>query len=249
MNRSTALVILFFLIIFISFRVYIALNVSSSSEETISDPINVPATYSGTLPCASCPGINVTIVLNVDSATTITHYIDRENEEEIKSERWQQQDDTLKIGDPNSEEFRQFLIRKDTLVVLNRNGDRIDSDHNDILTQNPEHRSIHSQHQRMKETRGITWLASGNEPFWSIRKMDKDAVYSTPESEIELELIEKSEDSSVERFRFESDEMSISVVAHDTFCRDSMSGFLFDQTVEITLNGEETHRGCGKYLR
>lgn len=251
MNRSTALIILFFLIIFISFRVYIALNFSTSAEKTTSNTIEVPATYSGVLPCANCPGIDMTIVLNSDSATTITYYIDREDEEEIETEKWEQKSDTLKIGRPDQEDFRQFLIREDTLVALNRSGDRFESDNNSniILTQNPEHRSIHEHHQRIKETKDVVWLASGNEPFWSIQKMDEHAVYATPDDEIELKLVKKSEEDSIDNFKFESDKLSISVTARKTFCRDTMSGFLFDQTVEIELNGETTYQGCGKYLR
>lgn len=89
-------------------------------------------TFSGTLPCADCPGIDVTLILEPDGSYTSTHvYQERPDGTWSSDGHWSAEDgDSVIRLDPNSktDEDRLYGIDStDRIVMLNGDGERIAS--------------------------------------------------------------------------------------------------------------------------
>lgn len=99
--------------------------------------IDWAGTYQGTTPCADCPGIETTIILNEDTTYLwLSHYQDKGNNLFAKKGKfeWNEDGTTLTL---TSRENKERLIRvgEDQLFLLDQNGESIRgelSDH-DIL--------------------------------------------------------------------------------------------------------------------
>lgn len=92
-------------------------------DETI--PEQWTGSYRGIIPCADCPGIETTVTLKQDySYESSSLYKDRQNVPESKTGRFSLNQNvvTLKSGDGQN---KLFLISDSTLVMLDKNGDRI----------------------------------------------------------------------------------------------------------------------------
>lgn len=99
---------------------------------------------------------------------------------------------------------------------------------------------------------GFTFFAAGNEPFWSL-KIDSvnQLLFKTPHSSINFEKIIRSTTENEVIFDASTDSThQLSIKTQDKYCQDSMSGYLFSQTVTATLQSLEvdTLRGCGLFL-
>lgn len=89
--------------------------------------LNVHGTYSGTLPCASCPGIETTIVLGEDNSyTKAIHYLDEPDPNRFLSSgayQWNDAGNTITlIGE---EAPNQYFVCENTLIQLDVEGNRI----------------------------------------------------------------------------------------------------------------------------
>jgi uncharacterized lipoprotein NlpE involved in copper resistance len=86
-------------------------------------------TYTGTLPCADCPGIDETLVLGADGGFVLTDtYRERPGSENIVQGSWSFEDGTRIRLDPGSKEQRDQLYAidgEDALVALDMDGKRI----------------------------------------------------------------------------------------------------------------------------
>lgn len=85
--------------------------------------------YTGTIPCADCPGIDVTIALNVDGSFTKKNvYQEKENGtfEEKGTFTWDQSGSivTLNSGDDSS----LFQVQEGRLLMLDQEGQKITGD-------------------------------------------------------------------------------------------------------------------------
>ncbi|HET9581806.1 MAG TPA: MliC family protein [Gemmatimonadota bacterium] len=101
------------------------------------------------------------------------------------------------------------------------------------------------------KARGIHFRAVGQEPGWilDVRRdggMDIQADYgeialSLPSSEPETDRAGRT------AYRAETESHWAAVVIDDVPCRDAMSGWPYESTVSMTLDGRE-YRGCGRWL-
>ena len=244
MDKKVALIIVFFLAVFIAIRLSIAFNYMNS-EKSDPYPAELPASYSGYLPCADCPGISYYLDIDQDGFTETSFYEDRNAEPIIKKGEWRVKDDTLTIY-KNDEDFKKrFIIDHPELTLLDRSGNRITGELQDQyrLSQNPEDESIRNHHKSLKDE-GYIFTASGNEPFWSVRLNNEQVVtFRTPgesESFSEAELTRQNSEALIV-----SDDLSVNI--RSQFCRDTMSGFLFSHTVDVKF-GEFSYSGCGTFL-
>ena len=92
----------------------------------------VAGTFSGTLPCADCPGIDTTIALAADGTYTLDETYQDRKVEPIKGDgTWTAENDGKRIRlDPNSkaDDDRLFeVLSNDEIRQLDREGNAIDS--------------------------------------------------------------------------------------------------------------------------
>lgn len=251
MDKKTAIIIVVCLIGFISFRVYIAFQHSSESDRQNVDefPLDLPAVYTGVIPCASCPGIRYHLLIEQTGFTETRWYADRDESPYVKNGSWTITADTLTILDESESYTQSFLIEESVLYMLDQNKNKITGELEDQyrLDLSREESSIRKQHRDLKEE-GVEFLASGNEPFWNVQIMEHDSVtFQTPEAEYSAKLISSQENDTL-KFQSEFEERGLmELTAQKQLCQDSMSGFLFTHTVSVSIDDEEL-TGCGRYL-
>jgi len=247
-NKVINITILVLLALFILFRVHTALNQMNKSESASEHQFDdFPVVFTGVTPCADCPGIDYTLVLEENRFTELSHYIDR-GENLFRNEgTWTINSDTLKLFLTEEDIHKAFLFGDDSLTMLDRDLQKITGELEDNYTMDraPEEESIRSNHSKLRDD-GINFLASGNEPFWNVQiDFDESLTFKTPESETTFPISDFSEQLEEEQVTYQSDEFQISY--SPGFCRDSMSGFLFTHIVTVQYD-EQTYEGCGKTL-
>lgn len=99
------------------------------------DPKAFAGTFSGTLPCADCPGINTTLELKADGTYAVTtNYQDRKNSETKGDGTWTAEEAGQRIRlDPNSKSEEDSLyqvVSADEIRALDKEGKAIDSQAN-----------------------------------------------------------------------------------------------------------------------
>jgi len=249
MDKKTAIIIVFCLIVFISIRVHIALNVSqteSGGESPELFPKELPATYTGLLPCASCPGIESHLLLRNDGFREVSWYIDRDEGPVTNVGSWSVSGDTLTLSGENVDRYKRFLIENSHLRMLDQERHKIEGELSDnyLLEFSEMEHKIRENHAKFKE-QGVSFIASGNEPFWSVRTDMADSLrYITPEGEKAGALTSYSDHDLLAKLNDDSD---ITLDIREEYCRDTMSGFLFTHTVSVSLD-EQQLNGCGRYL-
>ena len=236
------------LTVFILFRINTALKQMSSDDKQVSQSIeNLPAVFTDVLPCADCPGIESTLVLNENSFEEFSHYRNRGNNLYQVDGTWTLTGDTLKLYRVEGELHKAFLYSRDQIKLLDQDLQPITGDLEEYYTldRSQEQESIRSQHSELRED-GVDFLANGNEPFWSVHiNFDGQLLYKTPGSEKPYPFSEFEEIVENQNTIYNADEMRITITPE--YCRDSMSGFLFTHRVEIQTNGQNM-TGCGRYL-
>lgn len=91
------------------------------------------------------------------------------------------------------------------------------------------------------------YIATGNEPFWSVRVTGESLVYSTPEDidgQVLAPAIRGDGDGPL-RYEGEADGESFVLVLHQEHCQDSMSGWHHDFRSEFTW-GDRVLAGCAR---
>ena len=255
MDKKTGIIIVIGLIFFISIRLYIAMNVPSSSsnvnEQTHADfPLGLPAVFTGTVPCASCPGIETHLLIDSTGFREVTRYIDENGGYNTTYGTWDVSESDSLFLMSNDELYKAFIIENDSLLLLDQSGNIIigDLEENYLLTYSDMENQIRSRHEELRQN-GFIFFAAGNEPFWSVRVTDKDyVIYETPEMRKSGDLDQRRFDTSSTELnaKFGSGE-TLHLDIKDEICQDSMSGFLFSHTVTLQYENRE-ERGCGRFL-
>lgn len=223
---------------------------STPAEEQID--IHLPALYTGTLPCADCPGIDYRLILEENKFTEISHYQERSAENFEENGEWEVDGDTLTLRGEEDLILKRFLIGESNLSLLNRNNQRITGDLADmyVLERTGDQESIRDHHQELANE-GYAFYANGNEPFWSLT-IDSlnQAVFESPERKINLGKVDLSTFKNEMRFEASTDSTQLSVQIKDEFCQDSMSGYLFPLTITATLQPSpvDSLQGCGLFI-
>ncbi|MGH7564815.1 MAG: MliC family protein [Gemmatimonadota bacterium] len=102
------------------------------------------------------------------------------------------------------------------------------------------------------KSRGARFRAVGQEPFWNlVMEADGEVVIEADlgETHYYLPPTEPEVDGGIGRtvYRYETEAHRASIVIEDDPCRDAMSGWPYEATVSMTLDGRE-YRGCGRWL-
>ncbi len=214
--------------------------------------LDLPAMYSGLLPCADCPGVDYTLVLEESGYTGIRRYRDHSRDAFTQTGNWSLSADTLKLLKPDSTVSTMFLADRDQLVLLDQHGGQITGDlaEKTILHRTADQLSIRQHHAQLREE-GIKFFATGNEPFWNIQiDPSNRIVFKTPESTQNFDITDSSKTDTIIQYISATDSTNIIVRVEDSYCQDSMSGYLFSETVTVLLqNGKsDTLKGCGLFL-
>lgn len=209
----------------------------------------LPRIYSGIIPCASCPDIDYTLQIKADSVEEISYYLERLETPIVKKADWKVSGDTLSITFSDDFTRKHYLISDSTLTLLNQDGDRITGELAEqyVLQRNFEAESIRERHRELKNE-GVKFIATGNEPFWSVRLLSNDSLtFSTPQSSDTLSIYSTEDADSLHVYHAENDNRSLTMTIEEKYCRDSMSGFLFTHTVKIDPDRSERNelQGCG----
>ena len=110
---------------------------------------------------------------------------------------------------------------------------------------------------RTKFEQGIDFIASGNEPFWSLEiDFDKSMHFKTPDGfEIKTSAVEgvKAMDANVIRYHSTTEKGTLTVQIQKLECINDMSGAKSEYSVTVdTKNNTDkdyrTYKGCGQYL-
>lgn len=224
----------------------------SNFPASTSVDLNLPAMYTGTLPCASCPGINYQLILEDGQFTEISVYQDRAPGRFEETGDWEISGDTLSLVDSEGSILKRFLADEESLTLLDKDNQQITGDLAEmyILEQTGNQTSIREHHQKLAE-QGHTFFAAGNEPFWSL-KVDSlnHLIFETPELSQNLGETDFLNTSGEIQLEAETNSTHISVHVRKSYCRDSMSGYLFPQTATAILQTADvdTLHGCGVFL-
>jgi len=256
MDKKTGIIIVICLIGFISFRLYIAFNAGSFSagadneQESFDFPTGLPAVYTGTLPCASCPGINTHLLIDSTGFREVSEYIDEDGGPVATFGTWETSGTDTLFLNSDDERYKTYLIENDSLRMLDQSGNRIEGDlaENYLLTYSDMENQIRDRHQELRAD-GFTFIASGNEPFWSVQVTNKEyVIYQTPQMRKSGSLEQRRFDvssNSLEALFGSGETLQLNI--NNEICQDSMSGFMFSHTVTLHYeNRKET--GCGRFL-
>lgn len=212
----------------------------------------------GELPCADCESISYQLTLNDDyTFKEQSVYIGRGSEPFIENGKWEFISNlTIKITNGDFE--KMFLISDDELIMLDKDGNRIESEFKskyylkrEKIEQNPD------TYRKMFEN-GIDFIARGNEPFWNLQiDFDKDIKFIslTDISEFIVPPVkgEKNEDGKVITYSSITEAGEIIITVSENTCSDNMSGEEFSHTVSVKIKRKSDDNftefsGCGKFL-
>jgi uncharacterized membrane protein len=228
------------------------MNVPSAGNKqtSFSFPLGLPAVFTGTLPCASCSSIDTHLLIDSTGFREVSRYIGEEDGPFTTRGTWKILGTDSLFLNSDEEVYKTYMIGNDSLSLLDQAGNRIEGtlEENYVLAYSEMETQIRRFHEELRQ-RGFKFIASGNEPFWSIRVTNKDVViYQTPE-------IRKS--GSLEQYTFDDTSTTLDAALGsgetlqlfitDGYCQDTMSGFLFTHTVTLQFNGDK-QAGCGRFL-
>lgn len=227
---------------------------TTSNSGVKTEPINItlPALYTGTLPCADCPSIRYSLIIDDSSFTEISTYDNDPNARFEKSGHWNMNGDTLSIYDSENSPLKRFLVNEKTLTLLDKENQEIKGDLSEmyVLERTGNQPSIREHHEDLAD-QGYKFYAGGNEPFWSL-KIDSlnHLIFETPDSTQRFSDTDSTKDGDTVILKANSESGQITIQAEDNYCQDSMSGYLFPQTVSVVLESarNDTLSGCGLFL-
>ena len=93
--------------------------------------VDFPVSFSGTLPCVDCPGIDYRLNLFADQSFFLqTDYQDHDPGRFFQLGRWQLHAQNTLVLLSDQQNYRFAINDKDQLTLLNQQGQIIDSEHN-----------------------------------------------------------------------------------------------------------------------
>lgn len=229
-----------------------AIETGQSTAESEQISLNLPALYTGTLPCADCPGINYQLIIKEEQFTEISHYQDRSTESFKETGSWETEGDTLTLRGEENLIIKRFLLADTSLTLLSRNNQKFTGDLADmyVLERTGNQESIRKHHNDLAD-QGYVFYATGNEPFWSL-KIDSlnQVIFESPERKLSLGSVNTATIKNEMQFETSTDSTQLSVQIQDEYCQDSMSGYLFPLTIKATMQPSKVDslKGCGLFL-
>ena len=248
----------------------------SSAPEFVPDPKSVTfltnGIWLGMLPCADCEGIDYQINLKNDyTFKQKSVYKGKSEEIFIDEGRWGFVSDSV-IAVSGNEDYKMFLIQQDHLVMLDQDGNKIESSFEEryhlskddgtvkeIMPVKPveEVVEMNLNYYQEKFLSGVDFIARGNEPNWTLeidleKSMSFAAMYDIKVNTPAVEGI-KAQDSDVTLYTAKTDSGELVITVIKDKCQDNMSGenFPYKVRVEAKSSADSTYKtfeGCGRFL-
>lgn len=234
-------------------------SVSQSNAEMSNAEVAQAAVGSwvGTIPCADCPGIDYTLDLSPDSTYRERMvYQGRSATPFVQSGKWGVGNGRVQLNKQGTGN-NQFAIEGETLVMLDNEGNRIESQFADayrLRRKNPDEPEDSPKLWREKYERGIEFAAIGNEPFWSLEvDLDKMIEFRVLDEEdgsvlTPVPVAEEPETGKGVVYRVQTVSGNLEIRLIKETCVNTMSGRELPYTVTV-LKDDMEYRGCGMYLR
>lgn len=102
-------------------------------EHTSQTSLDWVGTYKGIIPCADCPGIEMSVTLSKDQNIEIKSVYQDKDTEFIEDSQFEWLDDGLRIYTKIDEQKYYFKIEENQIVYLDQEGNKVDSDLNYTL--------------------------------------------------------------------------------------------------------------------
>ncbi|MDO6389153.1 copper resistance protein NlpE N-terminal domain-containing protein [Pontibacter sp. BT731] len=213
--------------------------------------------WEGTIPCADCPGIGYTLDLNPDSTYRERMvYQGRSATPFVQSGTWGVGNGRVQLKKQCTGN-NQFALEGEALVMLDGDGNRIDSalaDAYRLRRKSPDEPEDNPSLWREKYERGIDFAAIGNEPFWSLEidleKMiefrlldEEDGSVLTP-----IPVAEKPDLGEGTIYRVQTVTGNLEIRLMKETCVNTMTGRELPYMVTV-LKDDTVFQGCGMYLR
>ena len=248
----------------------------SSAPEFVPDPKSVTfltnGIWLGMLPCADCEGIDYQINLKNDyTFKQKSVYKGKSEEIFIDEGRWGFVSDSV-IAVSGNEDYKMFLIQQDHLVMLDQDGNKIESSFEEryhlskddgtvkeIMPVKPveEVVEMNLNYYQEKFLSGVDFIARGNEPNWTLeidleKSMSFAAMYDIKVNTPAVEGI-KAQDSDVTLYTAKTDSGELVITVIKDKCQDNMSGENFPYKVRVEAKSPadstyKTFEGCGRFL-
>ena len=263
-------------ILILSTIIFLIIIGCSSAPEFVPDPKNVTfltnGIWLGMLPCADCEGIDYQINLKNDyTFKQKSVYKGKSEEIFIDEGRWGFVSDSV-IAVSGNEDYKMFLIQQDHLVMLDQDGNKIESSFEEryhlskddgtvkeIMPVKPveEVVEMNLNYYQEKFLSGVDFIARGNEPNWTLeidleKSMSFAAMYDIKVNTPAVEGI-KAQDSDVTLYTAKTDSGELVITVIKDKCQDNMSGENFPYKVRVEAKSPadstyKTFEGCGRFL-
>lgn len=263
-------------ILILSTIIFLIIMGCSSAPEFVPDPKSVTfltnGIWLGMLPCADCEGIDYQINLKNDyTFKQKSVYKGKSEEIFIDEGRWGFVSDSV-IAVSGNEDYKMFLIQKNHLVMLDQDGNKIESSFEEryhlskddgtvkeIVPVKPSGEVIEMNlnYYQEKFLSGVDFIARGNEPNWTLeidleKSMSFAAMYDIKVKTPAVEGI-KAQDSDVTLYTAKSDSGELVITVIKDKCQDNMSGENFPYKVRVEAKSPadstyKTFEGCGRFL-
>lgn len=205
------------------------------------------------LPCADCPSIQYQLLLKADHTfEEASQYTGKSPKIFIETGNWRITQDTLLLLENADAVLKRFQITSDELIMLDLEGKRIQSAFAEMYHLRKKTEGGGESFLREKRERGVDFIATGNEPFWSLEiDLDKSISFKTLQDSTERNTPVPAPKTTGAtgaisyHAKTEAGELTVNIL--NTSCTDNMSGELFPHTVEVKINNT-SFSGCGRYL-
>ncbi|MBS1737591.1 MAG: copper resistance protein NlpE N-terminal domain-containing protein [Bacteroidetes bacterium] len=213
--------------------------------------------WAGVLPCADCSGIQYELTLRNNQSYHEKMTYEGKNVNPFSEEgSWSISPQGKLVLSSSSNSKMQFLIEDKKLRMLDQDGKIIKGNLADNYTLYPK-KNEEENNWIALSARGINFVATGNEPFWSLEIIvDSSMVFKTPEGfEFTAPFVkgENAADANITRYRSVTANGELAVQISKQKCVNSMSGQVSDYQVSIRIKkatdaSVATYNGCGNYI-
>jgi heat shock protein HslJ/uncharacterized membrane protein/uncharacterized lipoprotein NlpE involved in copper resistance len=263
-------------ILILSAILFVIIIGCSSTPEIIPDPKQVTfltnGIWLGMLPCADCEGIDYQLNLKNDyTFKQKSVYKGKSENIFIDEGNWGFVSDSI-IALSGNEDYKMFLILGNDLVMLDKDGNRIESNFearyhlrkdDGSVKETKEVRPVppgvemNLSYYQEKFLNGIDFFARGNEPNWTLEiDLENSMAFATMyDIKLNTPAVEgiKAQDADVTLYSAKTDSGELIVTIIKDKCQDNMSGEYFPYKVRVeakTSNDSsyKTFEGCGKFL-
>lgn len=210
------------------------------------------STFTGVIPCADCEGIAYRLSLKKDQRfETSSVYIGKSNQAFTERGNWTVKGDSLLVLNPSEESPRQFKIKNNQLIMLDREGNEVSGSLAKMYVLGEADSLGTDRRWEERRKQGIDFRAVGNEPSWSLDiDFDKMMTFKTLNGDSILTPIPQMQQDTTTKARVWNARVesgSLQVEMYPTGCVDDMSGEVFGYRVSVNY-GDQSYSGCGNFI-